>query len=75
MQEAEGIKESDIERMIKCSVLGGHDLFRDLIVKEDNSFVFLNIYSAANFIRELNFYLISISRNKEQVNGVMPSLS
>lgn len=44
-------------------------------MKEGNSFFFLNIYSAANVIREPNSDLISLSRNKEQVNGVMLSQS
>lgn len=30
MQETDGIKQSHKERMLKCSILCGHDLFRDL---------------------------------------------
>lgn len=32
MQETDGIKPSDNERMLECSILGGHDLFKDLTV-------------------------------------------
>lgn len=32
MQEMDGIKQSDNERMLKCSILCRHDLSRDLTV-------------------------------------------